>query len=70
MRTRFVRGLICLAVLAVISVLAGCETTPAQARSRARAWRINKDYMAHEWDWIMGVDDPSILYQETMPPYW
>jgi hypothetical protein len=70
MKSRFVRGLICLVALGAATVLTGCSTTPAQARSRARAHRLNMDMMRHEVDWIIGMEDASILYDETMAPYW
>lgn len=70
MRSRFVRGLICLVVLAGVAVSTGCSTTPAQARQRARTWQTDRDHMKREWDWLLGFEDPSALYDSSLPPYW
>ena len=67
MRSRWVTALVCLVAVAGLLVATGCS----QERNARRAYVIKSDLdrMPDDLDWLFGLDEPSILYEVTFPPY-
>jgi len=70
MRSRWLVCLLCLVALGSVLLTTGCSVSSAQRRNRILTIRTDRERIKREWDWILGVEDPSILYDYTMPPYW
>jgi hypothetical protein len=67
MRKRWLAVVMCLVIGATFAVSLGC--TP-QRRAIANA-SVNNDVnqLQDDLQWIVGLDEPSILYEDTVPPY-
>lgn len=70
MRSRFIAILVSLAALAGLFCMTGCNTYPAQRRTRQLTIAQDRENMKREIDWMLGVEDPSILWDYSFPPYW
>ena len=67
MRNRWLAAVLCLVMAAGFIVSLGCtaeNTATAAASIRADARRLPDDVL-----WVLGLDEPSILYEDTFPPY-
>ena len=67
MRNRLLAVVLCLVMAAGFMVSLGCtaENTATAANSiRADARRLPDDVL-----WLFGLDEPSIVYEDTFPPY-
>jgi len=71
MWNRCFRGLLCLlAALAIVASL-GCNAFSAERQSRrVYVIRTDLDRIPDEIDWILGLDEPSIIYEDSFPPYY
>jgi hypothetical protein len=67
MRSRWLIRLACVLTVAVFIVTCGCSAE--RNRRRAYSVRTDLDHMVDDFDWMVGLDEPSILYEETFPPY-
>ena len=70
MRSRCLVFLLSLVALAGVLCTTGCSTTPAQRRTRALAAYTDRENMKREIDWMLGLEDPSMLWDYSFPPYW
>ena len=70
MRSRCFILVVSLFALAGISLSSGCSTYPAQRRTRQVTMTTDRENMKREIDWMLGVEDPSMLWDYSFPPYW
>ncbi len=67
MRKRWLAVVMCLVIGATFAVSLGCTSE----RSAIAANSIRKDVSRLPDDvlWVLGLDEPTILYEDTFPPY-
>jgi hypothetical protein len=70
MRSRCLVLLLALVALLGVLGMTGCSTTPAQRRTRALTIHTDRENMKRELDWMLGLEDASILWDYSFPPYW
>lgn len=70
MKNRCTTWLLCLLALVGVTLLTGCQTSAAQRRQRELTVRTDRESLKREVDWILGYEDPSILWDYSFPPYW
>jgi hypothetical protein len=70
MLTRRLTWLLCLAALFCTVLTSGCSSDPARRYTQTYTVRTDLGRLAHEIDWILGLDEPSILFDASMPPYY
>lgn len=70
MRSRWLARVVCLLTLTALLVVLGCANALSERRNRYRLYSMNRDldHMISEADWILGWDEPSILYEDSFPP--
>ncbi|MFW6189207.1 MAG: hypothetical protein ACOC7T_02140 [Planctomycetota bacterium] len=70
MRNRWLSAVLCLLVAVGLIASMGCNAFTAE-RNRRRAYvaRSDADRIADDVDWLLGLDEPSILYEESFTPY-
>jgi hypothetical protein len=56
-----------LLVVLVLVVACGCSTynTPRRQRMRAYTVQTDLDRAVDDWDWIIGMDRPQVMYDST-----
>jgi len=69
MKNRFIVAALCMLALAGAALLTGCQVTPEQSREQAYVKHMDRSRINDDWTWILGLDDPSILYNESLPPF-
>ncbi|MFO7959213.1 MAG: hypothetical protein R6X33_19170 [Candidatus Brocadiia bacterium] len=71
MRDRRLTVVVCLVVLAALSVAMGCRNYFTEERNRYRIQSVQEDRtrMSDDWDWFWGLDEPNAAYELTFPPY-
>ncbi len=63
-------GLLCVFAAMGLIMSLGCNAFSAERqRRRAYSIRTDLDHMVDDVDWVLGLDEPSSLYEETFPPY-
>ena len=67
MRSRWLVMLACIVTVAFLIASLGCSAE--RNRRRAVSVRTDLDRIVDDVDWILGLDEPSIQYEETFPPY-
>jgi len=70
MKSRWVTKLLCVVAVTGLVLSLGCNAFSAE-RQRRRAYSVRTDlnYMVDDVDWLLGLDEPSALHEETFPPY-
>jgi hypothetical protein len=70
MAGRWLTVILCLLTLAGISVSLGCANAFSEDRNRMRVYSIRTDlnHMVDDVDWFFGLDEPSVLYEDSFPP--
>jgi hypothetical protein len=66
MRSRWLVTILCLATMIGLFVSTGCS--PERNARRVSTMRSDWERIPDEVDWLFGLDEPSILYEETFPP--
>jgi len=71
MKSHWLAGLVCVVTLAAMVLSAGCSNPVSADRNRRRAYVVQTDldHMTDDIDWALGLDEPSILYEDSFPPY-
>ncbi len=70
MRNWWLTRLLCVCALAGLVVSLGCNAFSAdRQRRRAISIRTDLDHMVDDFDWILGLDEPSTLHEQSFPPY-
>jgi hypothetical protein len=71
MVSRCLRVLLCLLVVAGLAMSLGCRNTYSAERVRMRTYSMqtDADHIVDDVDWALGLDEPSILYEDSFPPH-
>ncbi|MHC4592490.1 MAG: hypothetical protein ACYS8L_07340 [Planctomycetota bacterium] len=71
MASRWLTVTLCMLTLIGTLVSLGCANAFTEERTRRRQYAIETDldHMIDDIDWVLGLDEPSILYEETFPPH-
>ena len=70
MRSRWLTRLLCLVAATGLVLSLGCNAFSAERqRRRVQTSMTDLDRIPDDFDWILGFDEPSILYEPTFPPY-
>ena len=70
MRNRCLRAFFCLLAVAGLVLSTGCGMfTPERNQRRLDVMKADMARIPDEIDWILGLDEPSSLHEETFPPY-
>ncbi len=70
MRNRWLAAMLCLVAVAGLVISMGCNAfTPERNRRRVAVMQSDMDRMVDEVDWLLGLDEPSTLYEDTFTPY-
>ena len=71
MSSRWLTGVLCLLAAVGLAISAGCSNAFSAERNRRRAYVVRRDLdrMVDDVDWILGLDEPSIIYEDSYPPY-
>ena len=58
-----------LAAIILASTL-GCANAFSEERNRRRLQviRMDLEHMVDDIDWVLGLDEPSVLYEDSFPP--
>jgi len=70
MRSRWFARVVCLLTLTALLVVLGCANALSERRNRYRLYSINRDldHMISAVDWVLGLDEQSITYEDSFPP--
>ena len=66
MTSRWVTGVLCLLTVLALSMSLGCSAE--RNRYRANSMKTDLHHMVDDIDWFFGLDEPSILYEDSFPP--
>ncbi|MGD2174019.1 MAG: hypothetical protein PVJ27_01345 [Candidatus Brocadiaceae bacterium] len=70
MRKRSLSVLLCLLAVVGLVVSMGCNAfTPERTQRRVSVARQDLGRIPDEVDWVLGFDEPSIIYDDSFPPY-
>jgi hypothetical protein len=70
MRTHGLTVIIGLVAVAALVVCTGCGMfTPERNARRVAIMKEDMSHIPDEVDWLLGLDDYSSLYDDTLPPY-
>jgi len=71
MRDRCLSVVVCLVVLAALSVAMGCRNYFTEERNQRRIQTVQEDRerMSDDMDWFWGLEEPNTAYELTFPPY-
>ena len=71
MSSRWLTGVLCLLAVVGLAISAGCSNAFSAERNRRRADVVRRDMdrMVDDVDWMLGFDEPSIIYEDSFPPY-
>ena len=71
MASRWLTAFLCLLTVVGISVSLGCANafTAQRRRMRIQSVEVDSDNIIDDVDWILGLDEPSTLYEDSFPPY-
>jgi hypothetical protein len=68
MRRKWLVHTLCLLAVLCISLTAGCNAfTPERNRMRMHSIRTDLDRMVDDVDWILGLQEPTPLYNPMRP---
>jgi len=67
MTSRWVGIVLCLLTVVAISVSLGCSAE--RNRRRSYSMETDLDHLVDDVDWALGLDEPSILYEDSFPPH-
>ena len=68
MTRRGLSTLLCLLAVLGFALSLGCSVTEERRSRRRYAVREDLHHMRDDLDWALGIDGPSILYDDTMTP--
>ncbi len=61
---------LCLLAVAALILSTGCAYfTPQKNARRLRVARADLSRLPDDVDWVLGLDEPTILYEDGLPPY-
>ena len=68
MASRALTMLLCLLTVAGFAMSLGCAVS--EERSRRHAYVIHEDlhHLGQDIDWVLGLDEPSGVYDDSFPP--
>jgi hypothetical protein len=68
---RWLAASICLLVVVSASMSLGCARFYSRERMARRQYIYDRetDLMVDDIEWALGVDDPSMLYEDSFPPH-
>lgn len=70
MRQRSVILTLCLLAVIGLIVSTGCNAfSPEKMERRRRVVRQDLQLIPDDVDWVLGLDEPSVVHEETFPPY-
>jgi hypothetical protein len=67
MIARWLTVVLCFLLLVGISAALGCSVE--RNRYRTDSMRTDLDHLVDDVDWALGIDEPSILYEDSFPPH-
>jgi len=67
MRKRWLAVVMCLVIGATFAVSLGC--TAERSATAVASIRSDLNRLPDDVQWVLGLDEPSILYEDTFPPY-
>ena len=69
MINRWFTRLLCLSAVVGIVLAMGCGRLSAERKRRYRyVIRTDLQHMWRDMEWIVGLDEPSIVYEDSFPP--
>jgi hypothetical protein len=70
MAYRWLARSVCLLALVGLVLSLGCNAFSAErTRMRSYSVRTDLDHMVDDADWMLGLDEPSTMYDESLAPY-
>lgn len=71
MTSRWLRVLLCVLTVVGVAISLGCANPFSAERNRRRLYsiRTDMDHIVDDVDWLFGLDEPSILYEDSFPPH-
>ena len=71
MKSHLIGRFFCLLVGLAFVVSVGCAdyTSAERQRYRSYTWRQDAHHLSDDIDWVLAVDVPSMLYEDTFTPY-
>lgn len=71
MTSRWLTVLLCTLTVLGMALSLGCANAFTEERTARRAYaiRTDLDHMVDDVDWALGLDEPSILYEDSFPPH-
>lgn len=71
MARRWVAILVCLLAAAALCASLGCRNALSAERVRMRTYSMqtDADHIVDDVDWVLGLEEPSILYEDSFPPH-
>jgi hypothetical protein len=71
MASRWLTVVLCLLTVGGISAALGCSEYLSAERNRRRAYVVKTDWehAGTDLDWMLGLDVPSSLYEDSFSPY-
>ncbi len=67
MRKRWLAVVMCLIIGATFTGTLGCSST--RSATAVASMRQDLNRLPDDVQWALGLDEPSILYEDTFPPY-
>ncbi len=71
MRNRLLGWFVGVLVIAGMALSTGCSNAFSAERTRQRDYVVNRDLdgIVDDMDWALGLDEPSMIYEESVTPY-
>lgn len=67
MITRWVSAVLCFLMIVGISASLGC--TVERNRYRVNSMQTDLRNLVRDVDWALGIDEPSMLHEDSFPPF-
>lgn len=67
MITRWVTVVLCFLMVVGVSASLGCSAE--RNRYRTDSMSRDLDHMVDDVDWALGIEEPSMLYEDSFPPH-
>ena len=68
MASRGLTMLLCLLTVAGFAVSLGCAVSEERSRRHAYVIREDLKHLTQDIDWVLGLDDPSGIHEDSFPP--